>query len=360
MEQIRSNEGRKHYVDNLRWITVVLVVLYHVFYNFNSVGVIKNIGVNGIPALDAPLYFIYPWFMCLLFVLAGMSARYSLAKRTAKEFRKERVRKLLIPSVAGIFILGWYAGYVTNQYTDMFMGAGEMIPGFVKYFIYCMCGIGPLWFAHELFLASMLLLLVRKIDKKDKLYELGGKVNLPVLLAFFLLVWGNSNILNTPLIAVYRNGIYLFMFFCGHYIFTHEKLVERLARYKVILLAAATVLGVVFTVHYWGQNYSEDAILRAPLTNLYAWIMVLALLGCGYSWLNKTNAFCTYMNRRNFAFYALHYPLLMAISFPLLTHVKMPMPAYYIVILVAEVILLPVVSEIIVRIPVIKRLLLGE
>jgi acyltransferase family len=36
--------------------------------------------------------------MVLLFVVAGMSARYSLQKRSNKEFLKERVTKLLVPS----------------------------------------------------------------------------------------------------------------------------------------------------------------------------------------------------------------------------------------------------------------------
>ena len=30
---------RYHFIDNLRWVTVVLVLIYHVFYNFNAQGV---------------------------------------------------------------------------------------------------------------------------------------------------------------------------------------------------------------------------------------------------------------------------------------------------------------------------------
>ena len=31
---------RKYYIDNIRWITVVLVVLYHVFYMYNAEGIL--------------------------------------------------------------------------------------------------------------------------------------------------------------------------------------------------------------------------------------------------------------------------------------------------------------------------------
>lgn len=33
---------------------------------------------------DGLLYFVYPWFMVLLFLIAGVSARYALEKTTAK------------------------------------------------------------------------------------------------------------------------------------------------------------------------------------------------------------------------------------------------------------------------------------
>ena len=43
---------RKNYLDNIRWITLCVVILYHVFYIFNSSGVISNIGVKGIKNLE--------------------------------------------------------------------------------------------------------------------------------------------------------------------------------------------------------------------------------------------------------------------------------------------------------------------
>ena len=35
---------RKCYLDNIRWITVVLVVVYHVLYMYNAEGVAGGIG----------------------------------------------------------------------------------------------------------------------------------------------------------------------------------------------------------------------------------------------------------------------------------------------------------------------------
>ena len=72
---------RKHFLDNIRWVTVLIVLVYHVFYIFNSVGILGGIGsFSEVQYQDACMYVVYPWFMVLLFVIAGISARYSLEK----------------------------------------------------------------------------------------------------------------------------------------------------------------------------------------------------------------------------------------------------------------------------------------
>ena len=35
---------RKYYLDNIRWVTVVLVVIYHVLYMFNGEGILGGVG----------------------------------------------------------------------------------------------------------------------------------------------------------------------------------------------------------------------------------------------------------------------------------------------------------------------------
>ena len=38
---------RYHFIDNIRWVVVLLVLLYHVFYNYNALGVFGAIGSLG-------------------------------------------------------------------------------------------------------------------------------------------------------------------------------------------------------------------------------------------------------------------------------------------------------------------------
>ena len=171
------NPARKLYLDNIRWMTVVLVVIYHVVYMFNGVQPFGVIGPFREHQLqDCFQYLVYPWFMALLFVVSGMSARYYLQSHTTKQFLKDKTRKLLVPSTIGLFVFQWLLGIYNLK-----IGGGLNIadlPMPIVYLITVLSGVGPLWYIQMLWLFSMLLLVVRKIEK-DRVWNLCSKA--PVL-----------------------------------------------------------------------------------------------------------------------------------------------------------------------------------
>ena len=170
---------RKYWIDNLRWVTVLLVLLYHVIYFYNNKGVFGGIGGfgDGPQYQDVVMYILYPWFMPLLFILAGISAKYALEKRSAKEWFKSRSRKLLVPSTIGIFFIGAVIGWI-NTYTSPGATAIKSLPFPIKYLIWALSGIGPLWFIQDLWLLSIILLIIRKIDAKGHFMNLCSKAGI--------------------------------------------------------------------------------------------------------------------------------------------------------------------------------------
>lgn len=351
---------RKPFLDNLRYSIVLLVIFYHIFYLFNSVGVITNVAIPGIPALDVVLYLLYPWFMVALFLISGICARYSLRKQTSREFLKSKVRRQLVPSIAIIFLIGWTSGWVTSQYTDMFGTNSALVPAFAKYLIWCLSGIGVLWFLHELLLAELVLVLIWKIDKKDRLWQLGGKASFSILCLMVFALWGSAQILNTPVIEIYRNGIYIFAFLVGYFVFSHDHIQELLAKWTPVFLAVSSILAVVYTVSSWGENYSVMSSLKAFPTNAYAWFAVLAILGAGKRWLDKETKFTRYMAGRSFGFYVLHYPLLALGAYWTDCHLHLPVWSMYLLLPVGIAAILPPLVALIKRIPVLRTLVLGE
>lgn len=347
---------RKHYLDNIRWVTVVLVLIYHVFYLYNTVGVPFPIAKDaGIRAFDTFSYIVYPWFMVILFLVAGISARYALQKQTNREFLKAKVTKLLVPSTLGLFVYHWISGYLNIK-----IGGGlASIPSFIRYPVFAASGTGPLWFIQMLFLFSVLLVLLRKIDKKDKIWTFCGKINIFMILLLVFLVWGSAQILNMPVLSTYRFGIYGIAYFIGYFIFSHDEVQNCIERIHIQMLIVAIILGFAYTLRYFGISYSSQECLTSFLTNCYLWAAVLAILGCGKAWYNKTSAFASYMTKSSFGFYVVHYLVVQLACYLVYHYANLPKALNYFIALAIELPFTALLYELLRRIPVIRYTVLG-
>ena len=126
------------------------------------------------------------------------------------------------------------------------------------------------------------------------------------------------------------------------------------------ILRLLAVLAVVYTMHFWGQNYAALGNLKAPLTNLYAWFACLGVLGAGKRWLDQETAFTRYMAGRSFGIYVLHNPLLVLLAWGMDKLLHFPVWSMYLLLPVLLALLLPPLIALIRRIPVLRTLILGE
>ena len=347
---------RKFYLDNIRWTTVLLVLVYHVCYMFNGAGVPGGIpDAANVSVFDAAAYLVYPWFMALLFVVAGMSARYSLQMRTGRQFLKERAVKLLIPSTLGLFVIHWITGYLNIK-----MGGGLVyIPTALVYPVSVISSIGPLWFIQMLFLFSCILILLRRADPSDKLWTFCGRANLPVILLLFVLIFASAQILNMPVLTMYRFGIYLTSFLIGYYMFSHENVQSGIEKIALPMLCLAIIGAVFYTFYYWGSNYTSPECLQSIITNLYLWIVILAAIGCFKKYFNYETAFTCYMTKSSFGIYILHYPVLIVTCYILHYYFNFPAVLNYVIALLVEFVMTFAVYEGMKRIPILRYFVLG-
>ena len=351
---------RKHYLDNIRWVTVVLVVIYHVIYMYNGEGILG--GVGKITSLDVQyydifLYAVYPWFMLLLFLVSGICSRYYLDSHTAKEFAKSRTRKLLIPSTVGLFAFQFIQGYVSMSISDAFDSMHE-VPAVIKYFIMVLSGTGVLWYIQLLWLFSMVLLLVRKIDK-DRLWKLGGKANLIAILLMALVIWGAAQILNTPVVVVYRFGYYGAAFLLGYFVFSHDEVIATLKKYFVLLLVLGVGVGTAFCIMYFGDNYADAPINRSILFTAFGWLASMAILSGAAKYADKQNAFTIWMSKNNFGLYVFHYLGISTAALLLGKPGNLPTTMIYIISLIAGFVVAYALNAVISRIPFFRWAVLG-
>lgn len=350
---------RKYYIDRIRTVTIILVVVYHIIYMFNSVVTGGVIGpIMQAKGLNVIQYLLYPWFMVILFLLSGMCSNYYLQTHTAKEYVSSRTRKLLVPSTIGILVFGWAQGYINMAISHAFETMSDQIPGAVSYLIMCVSGTGVLWTIQVMWIFSMLLILVRKIEK-GYLQRAGKKLGIIGLVLLGILAWGAAQILNTPVIAVYRFGIYGFAFFAGYFIFAAEEVTDTLKKYALWLVGAACILGILYAWHDYGNNYAVEPSVNSPLAVAYGWMTCLAMLGAMKRFGNNGSRFLTFMTKKSFGLYVFHYLALSACAYYLTQYTRLPGGVIYILTALAAFLGGLALYEIISRIPVLRFCILG-
>lgn len=351
---------RKPYLDNIRWITVVLVVVYHVIYMFNSVETAGVIGplADSIQYHDLFQYIVYPWFMVLLFVVSGMTARYYLERHTYREFIRSRTQKLLVPSTIGLLVFWWILGYFNMRISGAFDQMAA-VPKPVLYLILCVSGTGPLWFIQLLWVFSLLLVLICKVEK-NCFYRLCGKANTTILILLTPVIWASAQFLNTPLIVVYRFGIYGVSYLIGYFVLSHEEVMKKLERFWLPLAVAAFVLQVSFCIVYWQEPFAEHSVLDTPLCNAYAWIAVLTILAIMHRFGDFDNALSRFMNRQSWGLYIFHYLPLAACAWFLRNYAQvLPTVLIYIFTAIAAFVGAIALNAAVSRIPLLRWCVLG-
>ena len=167
-------------------------------------------------------------------------------------------------------------------------------------------GIGVLWYIQMLWLFSLLLVLIRKIEK-DRLWTLCKKAGLPVIILMAIPVFISAQILNTPKIVVYHFGLYTFVFLFGYFILSHDEVIEILKKYFLLFAPIATVLGVIVSVKYFGQNYADKPVNRTPEYVMYCYSACLAIIGGMAKYCDFSNRFTKWMSDRSWGLYVFHY-----------------------------------------------------
>ena len=364
---------RKHWIDNLRWVTVLLVLLYHVIYFYNNKGVFGGVGGfgDGPHYQDVLMYILYPWFMPLLFILAGVSAKYALDRHSGREWFKSRTLKLLVPSTIGLLVFHWMEGYFNTHVggTDVLAS----VPQPVKFCIWAVSGTGPLWFIQDLWLFSLILLLVRKLDAKGKFNAWCGKIAegkagiLWIVLLGVLFWLGEQTLIGSPrpetadgLYNLYKPLFYIIPFLMGYFVFSRDEVHETLGRFWMPLLACAAVSGIALTVTTFGENNTTPQYLGSPLNCLYGWLMCLAMMGWFKAKFDKTNAFAGYMTRSSFGIYIVHYLVIVSLGYMMKVYTQLPPVAMYLILTVAVFTLSPLLYETLRRIPLVRWCVLGK
>lgn len=304
---------RKYYIDNLRNMTILLLFPVHTFMIWNNFGSGFYIWQEENRLLSTCIVLVNPWFMPILFVLAGMSARYALEIRTPSQFIRQRVCKLLLPFIAGIIVLVPFQTLYARKYFDGYRG--DFFDNW-RYFFSHLTDFsgydgaftpGHLWFLAFLFLISMLALILFHFVPYERIVSWVEKVSAVGIFFFFVPIWlmyyiGNYN--------GYSFGKDFALYLVGYYVLSNETVIERLGTSIRWLAGLCLIAAVSLAMLYYNFSYYGDF-----LVNVMGWNTILVLLVFGKRFLNKKTRFTEFFNETSYSIYLLHQSVLVALAY---------------------------------------------
>lgn len=366
---------RYHDIDWLRVFATLVVFLFHAAKPFLAdPWHIKDAHMS--PVLEFMAGLVDVWMMPLLFFVSGMSIALSLRRRTARQFVQERLSRLLLPFLVGVFLLGPIQIYIERLHYGQFQGSFFLFLRHAYDGLYLNYGgdgnfawMGVhLWYLAALLIYSLLLLplfLWLSGDRmRDRLTRLAGRAARPAplllsALPLMLLSSLNPTGLGWRGLGAWNFPIYLAMLVYG---FLAIKLVHGgavLHRFRWLSLVAA-VLGGLIAAPLDGADYGTPGFFVGQMARgLVMWGFILFLLGLFYPLRQTETPLLRYTSEMVLPFYILHQPVILILGYFLVLPLSFATLIKYALLVITSLLTVVAVYEFLVRRSNLLRILLG-
>lgn len=360
-----QNKTRHYDIDWLRAFGMAGIFLFHNARYFDEDGWhVKNqqLAFGATVFVNILSQFIMPLF----FVLSAYAIYYAHQHCTEKEFMRERVTRLLVPLVFGIFTLippQVYIERVTHaEFTGTFI---QFIPEYFKGWYgfggnFAWMGL-HLWYLLMLFLFSWLALpLFRRINKFDSTRFFTTPFSVYLLFIPISLV---ELLVNLSPGTIGRRDFggwsplsYFVIFLIGYLLATDERYrpaTKHLRFFSLTFGLLATILGYFLVVEL---DMSTHAPLFSVLRGFNTWCWLLAFIGFAAQYLDFNNNFLKYANEAVLPFYILHQSVIVAIGFFIMDWSIAPFPKYLFLASVSFVVIVALYEFLVKRVPLLRYL----
>lgn len=331
---ILDNPERRHDIDWLRTLVVLLLIPFHAarIFDTHDPFYVQN------EVLSEKLTFWWLFIghalgMQLLFLLSGSATWFALRYRSAKRYAKGRFVRLIIPLIIGVLVVvppQPYYGMLANtpfsgtilEFYPYFFKAPTTPEGYTGGFT-----VAHLWFVLFLFLVSMLVLplfLYFESESGKRLIE---------RLATFLTKPGRIFLFAVPLIGLDRLidfnwdssslGIFFFIFYLTFFIFGYilmadPRFEESIDRHKkTALIFGPGLFFIVRGIEAAGllPPLIQQLVLHLFYRGTFPWLTIVTVLGYAKQYLNTQSRFLSYFGKASFSIYVLHQTVVVAIGY---------------------------------------------
>ena len=339
MSQPIRDYYRDFYIDRLRSVMTALVILHHTAITYGGPGgwFWRELDTSAAPSSLLLTLFCatnQAYFMGFFFLLAGYFTPRSLERKGYTSFLKDRFCRLGLPLLFFIFILGPLTASIVTAYqgdgfwpTILFLWQHQRIIN------------GPLWFAQALLIFSLAYCAWRAAFGSPLAIALRQPTAVPARRWWLLSALGTAlaamairqfipvgqNIFGLQL--AYFAG-YIFLFALGIAAWRHDWLRQlqwKNARpwiFNLIIAWPLMPIGIAVARAMSGgpgkSNFSGGlswtAILYALWEPFVAWGLICLWLLLFRERMNQPSTFWDWLNRRAYAVYIIHPPVLVSIA----------------------------------------------
>ena len=167
---------RLYYIDNLRWLMIIFVVLMHVNVTYSMLGgwyYIEKSKLDLFQTIYFGMYgaFTQAYFMGFLFFLAGYFAPSSYDRKGFGKFTKERFIRLGVPTLVYMLFIHPLTIIILNYYMNWNLNIpAEYLKNIIS--LKFIANSGPLWFAFALLIFSIMYGVIRKLFSSNRLRKI--------------------------------------------------------------------------------------------------------------------------------------------------------------------------------------------
>ncbi len=319
--------ARRTDLDWLRVIIILFVFLLHSVHFFDPDDwSVKN--AITYPWIAPWMDLAQIWMMPLMFIISGGAAFYASRKGTAAGFVKDKVMRLLVPLLLGVFTFSIIQVYVERVSKNQFAGTFfEFLP---HYFdgLYMPGGNGNfayhgmhLWYLVVLFIFLLLLVPLfwwfrtsggdRILKAAGDLFALPGALVLLVVPSILIRSITMSGAFGGDMaLGSWRPLHYLWFLLAGYLVASHEGLISRIIQ--------ARWVGLVVTLLMITLSVAMDIPL-GQYRFIAVWPGIVTVLGFAAKHLTVPDPFLTYATDAVLPFYILHQNVILWLGFFVVT-----------------------------------------
>lgn len=369
------SKDRLLFVDNIRILLIVLVILVHLAITYGA-----PVGSwyyhEGNPGMIESIFYVFflavcqSFFMGFFFLISGYFTSGSYNRKGARHFFKDRLQRLGIPLIFYIIFIDPLIGYAlalskgfTGSFQDYLM---IYING------YRGLGSGPLWFVEALLIFSFVYVLWRLFVRNKNLeYKIPENLTIAIfasglgLITFIVRIWlpvgWNFAILNFQIPYFPQ---YILMFIIGLIAYRGDwflQIPEKTGKLWSQITAILIVLFAVFPAlvddptHLFGGFYWQ-ALLYALWEQFLCVAVIITLTVLFRKIYNNQSRLLREMSTSAYTVYIFHAPIIVFLALSLQGFVLNPLLKFILVAPLAVVICF-ILSNYIRRIPVLRNIL---